>query len=69
MLRLGIALAWLGAVLGCAAAQPVLAPNEQLRRVGRAAAQQDIDACLALAREYGVKKRGSGEENIARGGD
>jgi outer membrane lipoprotein SlyB len=56
----------LGAGLGCASAQPVLGPNEQLRRVGRAAAQKDIDECLALARDYGVKKRGSGEESVAR---
>jgi hypothetical protein len=57
----------LGAALGCAsAAQPVLAPNEQLRRVGRDAARKDIDECLALARQYGVKRSGNGEENLAR---
>ena len=60
------ALLMLAAALGCAAAQPVLAPNEQLRRVGRQAAQKDIDECLALAREYGVKKRGNGEQSVAR---
>ncbi len=60
------ALLLLGAALGCAAAQPVLGPNEKLRRMGREAAQKDVDECLALAREYGVKKRGSGEENVAR---
>lgn len=63
----GTALLLFGAALGCAsAAQPVLAPNEQLRRVGRAAAQRDIDACLAEAREYGVKKSGNGEQSVAR---
>ena len=56
----------MGAALACASARPVLAPNEQLRRSGRQAAQRDIDTCLALAREYGVKQRGAGQEDLAR---
>jgi hypothetical protein len=60
-----IALVLLGAGIGCAASRPVLAPNEQLRRSGRAAAERDVDQCLALAKSYGVKQ-GSPQEGLAR---
>lgn len=39
--------------IGCAA-RPVLYPNEHRERVGAAAAQADVDACLALAKEHGA---------------
>jgi outer membrane lipoprotein SlyB len=35
--------------LACAAKRPVLYPNERLKAVGTAAAQQDIDDCLQRA--------------------
>src|SRR5262245_13490017 len=60
------ALLLLGALLACASARPVLAPNAQLRRAGRSVAERDIDQCLALARQYGVKQRGAGQEDLAR---
>jgi outer membrane lipoprotein SlyB len=54
-----------GAGIGCASARPVLAPNERLRLAGRAAAERDIDECLALAKSYGVKSK-SPQEGLAR---
>ena len=37
---------------GCAAQRPVLYPNDQLRRVGTAAADRDINYCMSQADEY-----------------
>jgi hypothetical protein len=55
VLRLGAAVgvASLLAALGCAA-HPVLYPNDTLRETGAETAQQEIDRCLALAKEYGA---------------
>jgi hypothetical protein len=39
-------------VSACASARPVLYPNEKLREVGPAAAQADVDACVAEAKQY-----------------
>jgi outer membrane lipoprotein SlyB len=36
----------------CAAQRPALYPNEQLKRVGRSAAERDIDQCMHEAKEY-----------------
>lgn len=47
-----LALAALAA--GCAPKRPVLYPNSQLRHAGMAAAQEDVDYCVASAREFGV---------------
>ncbi|HVO26169.1 MAG TPA: glycine zipper family protein [Candidatus Margulisiibacteriota bacterium] len=44
-------------VAGCAARRPVLYPNEQLNKVGDAAAQRDIDDCMQRADQY-VKSGG-----------
>jgi len=41
------------AALGCASRRPVLYPNDHLREVGSAAAEQDVDACLVLAKDAG----------------
>lgn len=40
------------AIGGCAAQRPVLYPNDQLRRVGTAAADRDINYCMSQADEY-----------------
>jgi outer membrane lipoprotein SlyB len=36
----------------CAPRRPVLYPNEQVRRVGGAVAERDIDECMRRASEY-----------------
>jgi hypothetical protein len=67
-MRLG-ANRWGVAVLGlaftaaaCSAAKrPILYPNEQLQRVGDAAAARDIDECMALAEQY-VSGGGQGSQ-------
>lgn len=38
----------------CAAQRPLLYPNSHLYAVGQAAAQNDIDECMQLARDYGA---------------
>lgn len=45
-------------VSGCATKRPLLYPNEQLRRVGLGTAEQDVEACFRLARQYGLRPRG-----------
>lgn len=42
---------------GCAAKRPALYPNAKLESVGPVAAQQDVDACIALAKENGYGPR------------
>jgi hypothetical protein len=42
---------------GCSARRPVLYPNEQVNKVGDAAAQRDIDDCMSRAQQY-VKSGG-----------
>jgi outer membrane lipoprotein SlyB len=37
---------------GCASRRPVLYPNEQLQRVGTAAAERDIDDCMRRAEAF-----------------
>lgn len=39
-------------LVGCAAQRPVLYPNDQLRRVGTAVADRDINYCMSQADEY-----------------
>lgn len=48
-----------GALLlgGCAPKRPVLYPNRTLEEVGHAAAQKDIDECLAFAEAQGLEAR------------
>ncbi|MBW1694020.1 MAG: hypothetical protein JRJ41_07660 [Deltaproteobacteria bacterium] len=42
-------------IVGCAAKRPVLYPNEHMKQAGEIKAQEEIDACLRLAEESGVK--------------
>lgn len=56
-LRLSVFLsgaAALALLSGCAPQRPVLYPNARLQEVGMAVAQQDIDECIALARQAGA---------------
>ena len=62
-LLLPIVVVW--AMAGCTARRPVLYPNYHLRMVGAEVADEDIDACMALAREYGADRGDGGE--IAKG--
>lgn len=60
-LRLMAALLPLTLILsGCASTQkePVLYPNSHTRVVGKVQAQRDIDNCMTLATDYGVRDRG-----------
>jgi len=41
-------------VIGCAAQRPVLYPNHHLTQVGQTQAEQDIDVCIQMARDYGA---------------
>ena len=49
---------------GCAGPAPVLYPNEQLRAVGQAQADQDIAECRELAEQAGASE-GSGTRGTA----
>lgn len=51
------------AIAGCSSSpkRPVLYPNQHLNRVGGQVAQQDIDACMRLARTSGVNETKDGE--------
>ena len=42
-------------IVGCAAKRPVLYPNEHMKQTGDIKAQEEIDACLRIAEESGVK--------------
>ncbi len=63
--------AWMLLLVACAAqpVQPVLYPNERLKTVGEAASGKDIQACMALARESGIKENKDGQvaEKAAKG--
>ena len=50
-------------VAGCSSSpkRPVFYPNAHLNRVGGSIAQQDIDACMQLARTSGVNETKDGE--------
>lgn len=50
-------------IAGCSSSpkRPVLYPNQYLNRVGGHVAQQDIDACMRLARTSGVNETKDGE--------
>jgi outer membrane lipoprotein SlyB len=41
-------------LFACAPHRPVLYPNQVLNQVGQAQAEQDIDACIQMARNYGA---------------
>lgn len=50
--------------------RPVFYPNSHIQSVGRAQGERDIDACMALARDYGVNQNKDGEigKRAAKGG-
>lgn len=54
----------------CGPQRPVLYPNERLKVAGQEAAQQDIDACMQLARESGADSSRAGKVagNTAKAG-
>ncbi len=57
-------------VLGCAMKRPVLYPNETYRQVGQAAADEDIETCIALARDAELEESAAGKvaKRTAAGG-
>ena len=59
-----------GLLAGCAAKQPVLYPNDHYQRVGAAAAEGDVEACMSLAEAHGTTSDQSGKvaTNTAVGG-
>ena len=48
-------------LVGCAAKRPVLYPNAKLKSTSVAVAEQDIEACLEMARAAGASKGHGGE--------
>jgi len=51
------------AIIGCSAQRPVLYPNAELKRVGTAAADRDIDECMRVAENY-VRSNGKTAETL-----
>jgi Glycine-zipper domain len=63
-IRAALAIALLGILAGCASApKPILYPNERLKAVGQAQADQDIAECRELARDAGAS---AGSDNTSR---
>jgi hypothetical protein len=65
-LRFGIVSGVLLALTACATQRPVLSANNHLMRVGTAAAERDIEDCMAIA-ETAAEARASGNENVVAG--
>src|ERR687885_2062718 len=57
-----------GLLASCAAPKPVLYPNAQLERAGKARAEQDIAGCQALARDAGARQADGKAGQAARSG-
>lgn len=51
------------ALAACSSARPVVYPNEHLQVVGQRQAKEDIDACIARAKDY---VEGVGTGDVAR---
>jgi hypothetical protein len=51
-MRTSLLVLFIVSLAGCAAYRPVLYPNEKLQTVGSAAADRDIEDCLARAQQY-----------------
>jgi hypothetical protein len=49
-------------IAACSSQRPVLYPNEQYQRTGDAAAQRDIDECLARAQQFAETGGVAGEK-------
>ena len=56
--------ALLALATGCADKRPVLYPNATLEHQGQQAADEDIDACIQLAKDYGTE--GDKGEELAK---
>jgi hypothetical protein len=65
-LRFVIAAGVLLALTGCATQRPILGANNHLMRVGTAAAEKDIEDCMAIA-ETAAEAGASGNENVVAG--
>ena len=65
-LRVGIVAGVLLALTACATQRPVLSANNHLMRVGTAAAEKDIEDCMAIA-ETAAEAGASGNENVVAG--
>ena len=52
MSRMIVAIFVMSVCMACASKRPALYPNEQLRRVGSATADRDVDDCMRLAADY-----------------
>jgi len=48
-------------ISSCASKRPAAYPNAQLKRAGQAQFQTDIDECVKLANDYGVKNKQTGK--------
>ena len=44
-------------ISSCASKRPAAYPNEQLKQAGQAQFQADVDECVKLANDYGVKNK------------
>lgn len=45
----------------CGTKRPVLYPNDHLNRVGKQVAEKDIDDCIQLAADHGLKSNAGGK--------
>ena len=59
-----IAAAW--AAQGCSSSRPVLYPNAHYNQVGKARAQADINECMRLAKEHGVRSRNQSRQTAVQ---
>ena len=48
---------YIAVISSCASKRPAAYPNDQLKRAGQAQFQADIDECVRLANDYGVKNK------------
>ncbi len=68
MVRVTLSLAAAVLVLsGCASPQPVLYPNRHLSTVGQAAADRDIERCVAMAENHGASSKDGAAGDVAGG--
>ena len=65
-----LALSCLLLLVACSQKRPVLYPNYHLQEVGDETAQNEIDDCISLAKEYGTSSSSSGKvaKSTAGGG-
>jgi predicted small lipoprotein YifL len=51
----------IASIAGCAAKRPVLYPNQKVQTVGHAVTEFDIDECMQLAADAGLKSNRTGK--------